>query len=261
MAPHGQLRFEGRAVQFMAMVESTVTLPTSEGLMDMHCFVPDDGALARLPAVIVLQEAFGVNPHIKRLCRRVAGGGYAAFAPELFHRTGRGLEFGYDEFPRIRPIMGQLTNDRIYEDLEAAHRHASLLPGVDPARIATWGFCMGGWASVLAASGLPIAAAISFYGGGLVRPRAGIGFTPLLDRLESVRCPMLLVFGGKDASIPPEDIEAVHSALTRLGKAHEVEVYPEGGHGFFCEDRAAYHEASAQASWARATAWLAAALA
>ena len=57
-----------------------------------------------------------------------------------------------------------MTNDRIYEDLEAAHRHAS----VDPARIAAWGFCMGGWASVLAASGLPIAAAISFYGGGLV---------------------------------------------------------------------------------------------
>ena len=144
------------------MVESKVTLPTSEGPMDMHCFVPDGATPARLPAVIVLQEAFGVNPHIKRLCRRVAGAGYAAFAPELFHRTGRGLEFGYDEFPRIRPIIGQLTNDRIYEDLEAAHRHASLLPNVDPARIATWGFCMGGWASVLAASGLPIAAAISF---------------------------------------------------------------------------------------------------
>jgi carboxymethylenebutenolidase len=229
--------------------------------MDMHCFVPGGASHARLPAVIVLQEAFGVNAHVKRVCRRVAGAGYAAFAPELFHRTGRGLEFGYDEFPRIKPILGQLTNDRIYEDLEAAHRHASLHSGVDPDRIAAWGFCMGGWASVLAASGLPIAAAISFYGGGLVRPRAGIGFTPLLDRLGTIGCPLLLVFGAKDGGIPPEDVEAVRSRLQGLGKVHEIEVYPEAGHGFFCEDRPAYHEASALAAWARATAWLAAALA
>jgi carboxymethylenebutenolidase len=225
--------------------------------MDMHGFVPD-GASGRLPAVMVLQEAFGVNPHIKRLCRRVASAGYAAFSPELFHRTGAGMEFGYDQFPMIKPILGALTNNRILEDLQAAHCHIIRRPDVDPSRVASWGFCMGGWASVQAACELPLAAAISFYGGGLVHPRPGIGFTPLLDRLGSIRCPMLLVFGAKDAGIPPEDIAAVQSGLKSHGVAHEVEVYPNGGHGFFCEDRSAYDRESAESSWVRATTWLAA---
>ncbi len=229
--------------------------------MDLHGFVPDGPPSARLPAVLVLQEAFGVNPHMKRVCRRVASLGYAAFSPELFHRTGQGLEFGYDDFPRIRPLLGELTNERISEDLSAAFQHVSRRPDVDPERIASWGFCMGGWASVLAACNLPLAAAVSYYGGGLVRPRDGIGFTPLIGRLESIRCPLLFVFGAKDGGIPPEDIGALHARMEKLGKAHEVEVYPDAGHGFFCEDRTAYHRESAEASWARSTAWLAARLA
>jgi carboxymethylenebutenolidase len=244
----------------MRMKEFKVSLPTSEGPMDLHGFIPDSASAGRLPAVIVIQEAFGVNPHMKRVCRRVASLGYAAFSPELFHRSGAGLEFGYDEFPKIKPIMGGLTNERIAEDLRAAHRHISGRPDVDPARIASWGFCMGGWASVLAACELPLAAAISFYGGGLVQPRPGIGFTPLIDRLDSIRCPMLLVYGAKDEGIPPEHIEAMRLRLASLGKVHEVEVYPDGGHGFFCEDRTAYHQASAEAAWKRATSWLAAKL-
>jgi len=242
------------------MKEFTVSLPTSGGPMDVHGFVPDPDSKRRPAAVIVLQEAFGVNAHVKRFCRRVASAGYAAFAPELFHRDGQGLEFGYDEFPRIKPILAGLTNAQILGDLRATHVHVSKRPDVDATRIASWGFCMGGWASVLAACELPIAAAISFYGGGLVHPRPGIGFTPLIDRLDSISCPMLLVFGGKDTSIPPEDIAAIQARLESLGKVHEVTVYPEAGHGFFCEDRTAYHEASAEAAWTRATAWLAARL-
>jgi carboxymethylenebutenolidase len=242
------------------MKEFVVSLPTADGPMGLHGFVPDSASPAPLPAVIVLQEAFGVNPHVKRVCRRVASLGYAAFAPELFHRAGAGLEFGYDEFPRIKPILGAMTNARILDDLKAAHAHVVQRPDVDPTRVAAWGFCMGGWASVLAACELPLAAALSFYGGGLVHPRPGIGFTPLIDRLETVRCPLLLVFGGKDAGIPAEDIAAMDSRLTSLGKVHEVVVYPEAGHGFFCEDRAAYHPLSAEAAWSQSTAWLAARL-
>ena len=242
------------------MKELKVALSTSEGRMDLHGFLPDDASAGRRSAVLVLQEAFGVNPHIKRFCKRLAEAGYAAFAPELFHRSGAGLEFGYDEFPKIKPIMGELTNDRILEDLKVAHQNIIQRPDIDPTRIASWGFCMGGWASVLAACELPIAAAVSFYGGGLVKPRPGIGFTPLIDRLDSVRCPLLLVFGAKDQSIPPEDIGALQSRLTARGKPHEVEIYPGGGHGFFCDDRPAYDPASAAAAWTRATNWLSAKL-
>jgi carboxymethylenebutenolidase len=236
--------------------ESIVPVPTSAGPMDLHCFIPD-APPGRLPAIIVLQEAFGVNPHMKRVCRRIAEAGYAAFSPELFHRSGRGLEFGYDEFPRIRPIFAALTNAMILEDLQAAYAHVAKRPDVDPARIASWGFCMGGWASAFAACELPLAAAVSFYGGGMVNPRPGIGFTPILDRFSSIGCPLLLVYGGLDQGIPPADIEAVKARLTSLGKEFEVEIYPDGGHGFFCEDRAAYERPSAEAAWTRATGWLA----
>jgi carboxymethylenebutenolidase len=237
------------------MKESIETLATADGPMDLHCFVPQGGA-GRQPAVILLQEAFGVNPHIKRVCRRVASAGYAVFAPELFHRTGKGLEFGYDEFPKIKPILGTLSNGQMLEDLRAAHRHVAGRPDVDAARVASWGFCMGGFAAVLAACELPIAASISFYGGGIVNMRPGIGFTPLMERLNSIRCPLLLVYGAKDMGIPPADIEALRSRLAALGKAFEIEVYPNGGHGFFCEDRTAYDQGSAEASWGRATSWL-----
>jgi len=238
------------------MKEFKVTLPTSDGPMDLHGFVPDVASGQRVPAVIVLQEAFGVNAHMQRVCRRVAELGYAVFAPELFHRTGAGLEFGYDEFPKVRPILGTMTNNQILEDLRVAHRHLSQLPYVDSSRIASWGFCMGGWAAMLAACELPLAAAVSFYGGGMVNPRPGIGFTPILDRFGFIRCPLLLVYGAKDTSVPPEDVQIVQSKLTAIGKTHEVEIYSDAGHGFFCEDRASYHRASAEAAWIRATTWL-----
>lgn len=224
--------------------------------MFIHGFIPPQEGAPRPPAVLVLQEAFGVNPHIRRLCRRLAGTGVAVFSPELFHRTGPGLEFGYEDFPRIRPILGELTNARVGEDLAAAFRHVAARPDVDPTKIAVWGFCLGGWAAVLAACELPLAACVSFYGGGIVRVRPGFGITPLLDRLASAACPLLLVYGAKDAGIPPEDVEAVRARLSNLGKRFEIEVYPEAGHGFFCEDRAAYHAGSAEASWVQATRWL-----
>jgi len=236
--------------------ESIETLSTSEGPMDLHCFIPEAASSAPLPAIIVLQEAFGVNPHIKRLCRRIASVGYATFSPELFHRTGKGLEFGYDEFPRIKPIIGSLTNDQLLEDLRVAHGHVIARADVDASRVASWGFCLGGWASVLAACNLPLAAAVSFYGGGLVHQRPGIGFNPLIDQFGSIGCPVLLVYGAKDSGIPAADISAVQSRLSALGKDHEVEVYPDGGHGFFCEDRPVYHRVTAEASWVRATTWL-----
>jgi carboxymethylenebutenolidase len=239
------------------MTEHAVTLPTSDGSMIVHGFVPENGAGGRLPAVIVLQEAFGVNDHIKRVCRRVADAGYAAFAPELFHRAGAGLTFGYESFAAAKPVLGALTNEQILEDLTVTRAHVGSLPFVDDARVAAWGFCMGGWASVLAACELPLAAALSFYGGGLVHPRPGIAFTPIVDRLGKARCPLLLVFGALDPSIPPSDIAAIREGLSGSSSNFEIEIYPEGGHGFFCEDRSAYHRPSAEAAWSRATRWLA----
>jgi carboxymethylenebutenolidase len=238
------------------MPESTIALPTAEGPMGMFVAVPDGAEGGRRPALIVLQEAFGVNEHVRDVGRRLVGEGYVAVAPELFHRAGPGLEFGYTDWDRVKPVMGGLTRAGLTADLQAAFAYLKAHPRVDPAKIAVFGECLGGYTAVLASIELEIAGAVAFYPGGLNRVRPGIGFGPLLDSLGGVRCPLLLVYGGKDAGIPLADVAEVRSRLETLGKPHEVHVMPEGGHGFCCEARASYHRESAEQAWALALAWL-----
>lgn len=240
----------------MPMNQPVSTVSTDDGSMDIHVTVPPRANRHRRQAVLVFQEAFGVNPHMLRVCERLAGAGYIAAAPELFHRTGRGVQFGYGQFEQVRPVLSQLTNDRLLMDARAAYEFLAARADVDPRQIATIGFCMGGFVSALAACHLHVATAISFYGGGLARARPGIGFKPLLEDFASLSCPTLFVFGDKDQSIPREDIEAVRARLMALGKPHEVVVYPDAGHGFCCDERPSYHAAAAQAAWARAFHWL-----
>jgi len=232
------------------------TVATGDGTMDIHVVVPGRPGQHRQQAVLVLQEAFGVNAHILRVCERLAAAGYLAAAPELFHRTGRGVQFSYGDFEKVRPILGQLTNDKLLTDVRAAHEFLAGRPDVDPRRIAVIGFCLGGFATALAACHLHVAAAVSFYGGGLARARPGIGLTPLLEDLGNLSSPTLFIFGEKDQSIPPADVEAVRARLPAVGQPHEIIVYPDAGHGFCCDERPSYHAATAQAAWIRAAQWL-----
>jgi carboxymethylenebutenolidase len=127
---------------------------------------------------------------------------------------------------------------------------------VDPARVGIIGFCMGGFTALLAAAHTDIAVAVSYYGGGVVRPREGIGFTPFVDQLPRVTIPVLCFFGDQDAQIPLTDVEAIRQTLGASGAVHEIVIYPGAGHGFFCDVRAAYHPSSAADSWRRTLDWL-----
>jgi carboxymethylenebutenolidase len=86
--------------------------------------------------------------------------------------------------------------------------------------------------------------------------RPGFGLTPLLEDLGNLSCPTLFIFGEQDQSIPPADVEAVRARLASVGKPHEIVVFPGAGHGFFCDERPAYHAAAAKAAWNRAVQWL-----
>ena len=238
------------------MTDSTL-VTTNDGPMAIHWALPSGNAApATLPGILVFQEAFGVNPHILRVCERLAEAGYVAAAPELFHRAGAGAVFGYDDFARVRPLFSRLTNAQLLDDVRASFAALKQSPLVDPSRLFSIGFCLGGFVSILAALDLPLAAAVSFYGGGISRARPGIGLTPLLDELNNLRCRTLHVFGEKDSSITAEDVALIRTRLESLHKPHEINVYPNAGHGFFCEDRPAYEPNAAQAAWARTLAWL-----
>jgi len=198
-------------------------------------------AAAPEKGIIVLQEAFGVNDYVKRIAQRFAEQGYLAIAPELFHRTAPGFDADYVKKEGVMEQMGALTDDGLANDMKAVFDWL-VAQGIPKDKIAVIGFCMGGRAAYLANAMLPVAASVSFYGGGIA--------PTLLVRAGKLHGPQLLIWGGKDAHIPPEQTQAVADALTAAGKSFVERTFPEGGHGFACDARDSYHEPSARAAWA-----------
>ena len=236
------------------MTQQTLTLQTADGPMHAYRVAPDGAG--RLPAMLVIQEAFGVNHHIRNVCHRIAEHGYVALAPELFHRTGHGLDLGYTDMAQVMPHFSTLTNAGIRMDIDAGLAALRADTRVDPARIGVIGFCVGGFSTVLAAEHTDAKTFVAFYGGGILRARPNIALTPLIEDAGLIRQPILLIFGGQDQSIPPEDVKAIDERLTALGKAHRVVTLPDGGHGFACDDRAAYHQPSSDEAWKVTYDWL-----
>ena len=236
------------------MSEKKITLTTADGEMDAFLAAPNGNGSA--PALIVIQEAFGVNEDIRDICRGLAAAGYLALAPEMFHRDGRSVEFGYSEFDKVMPAMGRLSNEGLNMDMKAAYDYLASSPLAEKSQIGIVGHCMGGFAAFLAACRLPVNAVVCFYGGGIVHHRPGIGFKPLLDEANRIRAPFLGFFGGKDQGIPQSDVDAIRAKLQECGVDQEIVVYPEAGHGFSCERRPSYHAEASKDSWRRMLAWL-----
>jgi carboxymethylenebutenolidase len=232
-----------------AMNEDLVTLTTRDGAMDVTVVCPD--GQGPFPAVVVAQEAFGVNDHIRDVCRRFVREGYVALAPELFHRSGRGVKVAYADLPSVFTHLAALTNEGLEHDLRACFDHLCRRPEVVGTRIGLVGFCMGGFTAFLAACRLDPAATVSFYGGGIVRPRVQSKLNPLLGEAAGISSPILCLFGAEDQGIPPADVEAVRQALDTLEVPHEVVVYPGAGHGFFCDQRPVFNRDAAADAWRR----------
>jgi carboxymethylenebutenolidase len=226
---------------------SWVTVPV-EGANEMRMFVARPGGAGPHRAIIVMQEAFGVNPHIRDVTTRFAGEGFLAVAPELFHRTGSGVEGRYDAFAEMKPHFSALTTDGILADAKAAYRWVVSQPNVDAARVASVGYCLGGRAAFLANSLLPLAAGVSYYAGGM---------PSVIDRVEGVHGPHTFFWGGRDTHITPEQKQAVVDGFTRAGKAFTNVEFSQADHGFFCDQRSAYEPHAAREAWALTLAFLA----
>ncbi len=232
-----------------------LTLPTDDG--PMHAYLARPDGAGPYPGVVVMQEAFGVNPYVRSVCDRLAEDGFVALAPELFHREGTHLEVAYDNRPKVLELLASLENDQLQHDASVAVSALRSQAGVAPQRIGVIGFCMGGFVAILAGLTIPIEAAVSFYPGMLVRPRPNFKLTPILARLPELRVPTQIHFGGIDEGIPPEDVELVRAALAASPASHEVIVHPGANHGFHSHDRApTYHAAAADAAWHQASRWL-----
>jgi carboxymethylenebutenolidase len=220
------------------------TLAVEDGTAMSAYFARPAGA-GPFPGLLLLQEAFGVNAWIRGVAERFAREGYAVLAPELYHRTAPGFEGSYADFPGVRAHLSALTVEGMTADLRAAHAALKARAGDDVSAV---GFCMGGRAAFLADAVLPLKAAVSFYGAGIA--------PGLLDRAPSLSGPLLLIWGGKDAHLPPETTAAVSAAVRAAGKSFAVAEFSDGDHGFFCDARAAYHAPSAARAWALTLAFL-----
>lgn len=207
----------------------------------MQAYIARPAGNAPYPGLMVFQEAFGVNAHIRDVTERFAEQGYVAIAPELFHRTApAGFEASYSEFPSMRPHMQALTADAAEADVRAAYDW--LHSNSQVKRISCVGFCMGGRVSFIADSILPLHAAVSFYGGGIA--------PDLLHRASALHAPILLIWGGLDKHLTPELRRSVVDALAAQHKPYVNAEFSQADHGFFCDQRPAYEPRAARQAWA-----------
>ena len=236
------------------MHTETIELQTADGPMAAYVAHPDssEGDDPR-GAIVVIQEAFGVNEHIEDVTRRFAEAGYEAIAPHLFHRAGGGTA-PYGDFSKVLPLFEGLTDEGILADVDAALAHLEER-GYDHHQIGIVGFCMGGRVSFLVAANRTLGAAVGFYGGGIVTARFP-QFPPLIDQVPNLQTPWLGLFGDQDESIPVEDVERLRDDLDeRATVPHSVVRYPNAGHGFHCDVRDSFDEEAAADGWRRTLAW------
>jgi carboxymethylenebutenolidase len=199
-------------------------------------------------AMLVLHDALGVSPHIREVAARFASEGYTALAPELFHRTGHGFEGSPGKIPDATERIRALTPEGQAADVRAAFARLADEPSVDPERVAAVGYCMGGRAAFLANAVVPLAASISYYGGGIAEG--------LLDRVADLSGPQLLFWAGQDQRILSEHVRAVEDALRKAGKRYASVVFSQAQHSFFNEPMGRYDAPAATQSWALAMAFL-----
>jgi carboxymethylenebutenolidase len=214
---------------------STIKLTASDG-KTLSAYVAEPSGKPK-GGIVVIQEIFGVNRHIRNVTDGFAAAGYYAVAPAMFDRVKPGVELGYtgDDLAHGREIRSKLGWDEIMADTKAAVEAAK-----KGGKVGVVGYCFGGTVAWLSATrlGLP---AVGYYGGGIA------GFAN-----EQPKAPVMLQFGEKDAHIPMTDVEKVRAAHPKV----PIHVYP-AGHGFSCDERADFDKASHETALKRTLAFFA----
>ena len=215
------------------MKGDTVELEAADGhRLAAYRSVPDGDAKG---GIVVAQEIFGVNGHIRSICDRVADLGYVGLAPALFDRVESGFESGYSpsEIARARSFIDRLSLESMLADLAAG---ADFLRG-DGRPVGIVGFCLGGSLAFMAGQQLSgLSCAVGYYGGRIAA---------LCETAPA--CPTQLHFGALDASIPLTDVARIEAARPEC----DIHLYAGGDHGFHCDQRQSYHAPSAARAWSR----------
>lgn len=220
----------------MSIKTENIKVTGPDSTFDAYLAKPAAGG----PGILVIQEVFGVNAHIRDVCDRFAKAGYTALAPDIFHYLEPNVELGYEEADVMRGIgfMEQLDHPRTMRDIAATMEQLKSISS--NGKVGVTGFCMGGLLTYLTATNLRPDCAAAYYGGGIAN------FT---DQANNISCPIIFHFGEKDTFIPMADVEKIRQATSRLANC-EIYTY-DADHGFHCDVRASYDESSATIAWQR----------
>lgn len=225
----------------------TTTIRVDGHGMALHGGAPT--APGRSAALVVIMHAPGLDTFVHAIVERLANAGYAAAAPDLYHRQ---LEPGAPLERKAR-----LLDPEVITDVNAAIDYLRAQPDVDPARVGILGFCMGGRVAWLMAAANPdLRAAVSYYGGDIMVPWGPNEPSPY-DRTMEIGCPLLFHFGEEDRNPSPADRARLEETLKQHDKTYEFYNYPGAGHAFMNFTNAErYRAAAAEASWPRTLAFL-----
>jgi carboxymethylenebutenolidase len=191
------------------------------------------------PAVVVIQEWWGLDGQTTSIADRVAGLGYLAVAPDLYH--GELAKLGDSE---KAAALAQKYGAGAPTELQGVYDALKREPNCS-GKIGSMGFCFGGRMSLALGLSRPVAAVCMFYGGGMQQ---------LFGQLNELKAPVLGLFGDRDQSIPVGTVEQFDKLLDQVGVEHEVVIYPDSGHAFFRDtDPSVYKESAAKDAWGRVT--------
>jgi len=202
------------------------------------------------PTVVVIQEVFGVNDHIRAVTERIAQQGYIAIAPHIYHRQVPNFAVGYDEAALAlgREYKNGTQANELLSDIQGAITYVQQHFDSVPTGVGCIGFCFGGHVAYLAATLPSIKATASFYGAGICQSTPG-GGAPTLSRTADIQGTIYAFFGMQDPLITSAEVSELEDALRTHQVDHCVYRYPNATHGFFCDQRPSYNADAAQDAW------------
>ena len=211
-----------------------IDVDSGDGKFGAYLSLPRGG---KGPGIVLVQEIFGVNQHIRNVADQYAADGYVVLAPDLFWRDGARIELGYDDagWKRAVELMNATDFAKAQADIAATVKTLRALDAVGDEKVASIGYCFGGRLSYHTAANGLVDAAVCYYGGGIQNG---------LDRADQIKVPLLMHFGEEDSHIPLDAVEKIAERFENNDNV-EIVVYPEAEHGFNCSHRDSYNQRAA----------------
>jgi carboxymethylenebutenolidase len=227
---------------------ATVAIESGDVTIAAYFARPQDAA--PYPTVVVIQEVFGVNGHIRSVTERIAALGYNAIAPHIYHRQAPHFEVGYREADLAlgRQYKVGTRADELLADIQGAIAYVRQHHPQRGDGVGCIGFCFGGHVVYLAATLPAVQATASFYGAGITQMTPG-GGPPTVSRTPEIQGTLYGFFGTADPLIDVSEVDTIERALQTAQVPHRIFRYEGASHGFFCDRRESYHPAAAEDAW------------